>query len=66
MCNPFSRDFLKERKMRATYSPEDNKLRLYPSEWLDAEDYARFKNARFKWAPKQELFGCPDVDAAAL
>ena len=43
----------------ATYSPEDNKLRLYASSRLDAETYARVKNAGFKWAPKQELFVAP-------
>lgn len=43
----------------ATYSPEDNKLRLYPSERLDAETYERVKAAGFKWAPKQELFVAP-------
>ena len=43
----------------ATYSPEDNKLRLYASSRLDAEPYARVKEAGFKWAPKQELFVAP-------
>lgn len=43
----------------ATYSPEDNKLRLYASTRLDAETYARVKAAGFKWAPKQELFVAP-------
>lgn len=43
----------------ATYSPEDNKLRLYSSTKLDAETYARLKAAGFKWAPKQELFVAP-------
>jgi hypothetical protein len=43
----------------ATYSPEDNKLRLYASSRLDAETYARVKAAGFKWAPKQELFVTP-------
>lgn len=43
----------------ATYSPEDNKLRLYASGRLDAETYARVKAAGFKWAPKQELFVAP-------
>ena len=32
----------------ATYSPEDNKLRLYASQRLDAETYARVKEAGFK------------------
>lgn len=43
----------------ATYSPEDNKIRLYPSERLDAATYERVKDAGFKWAPKQELFVAP-------
>jgi len=43
----------------ATYSPEDNKIRLYASSRLDAETYARVKEAGFKWAPKQELFVAP-------
>lgn len=43
----------------ATYSPEDNKLRLYASTRLDAETYGRVKAAGFKWAPKQNLFFAP-------
>ena len=43
----------------ATYSPEDNKIRLYPSGRLDDETYARVKEAGYKWAPKQELFVAP-------
>jgi phospholipid N-methyltransferase len=43
----------------ATYSPEDNKLRLYASSRLDAETYARIKAAGFRWAPKQDLFFAP-------
>jgi len=42
--------------MRATYSPEDNKLRLYAATRLDAGTYARVKEAGFRWAPKQGLF----------
>jgi hypothetical protein len=45
--------------MTATYSPEDNKLRLYASSRLDDETYKRVKSAGFKWAPKQELFVAP-------
>jgi hypothetical protein len=45
--------------MRATYSPEDNKLRLYADGRLDNETYQRVKSAGFKWAPKQELFVAP-------
>ena len=43
----------------ATYSPEDNKIRLYSTSRLDAETYQRVKEAGFKWAPKQELFVAP-------
>ena len=45
--------------MTATYSPDDNKLRLYPVSRLDAETYARVRAAGFIWAPKQELFVAP-------
>ncbi|WP_050400396.1 DUF3560 domain-containing protein [Bradyrhizobium embrapense] len=43
----------------ATYSPDDNKLRLYPAHRLDAEEHARVKAHGFKWAPRQELFVAP-------
>lgn len=43
----------------ATYSPEDNKIRLYSSTRLDAETFERVKAAGFHWAPKQELFVAP-------
>ena len=43
----------------ATYSPDDNKIRLYASTRLDAETYARIKAAGFAWAPKQDLFVAP-------
>ena len=43
----------------ATYSPEDNKLRLSASQRLDAETYARVKAAGFKWAPVQGIFVAP-------
>ncbi|TAI67595.1 DUF3560 domain-containing protein [Bradyrhizobium sp. Leo170] len=43
----------------ATYSPDDNKLRLYSVSRLDPETYARVKAAGFKWAPKQGLFVAP-------
>lgn len=45
--------------MTATYSPEDNKLRLYPVSRLSPELYARVKAHGFSWAPKQELFVAP-------
>lgn len=44
---------------RATYSPDDNKLRLYALHRLDEDTYARVKDAGFKWAPKQALFVAP-------
>jgi hypothetical protein len=43
----------------ATYTPEDNKLRLYATQRLDAETYEKIKRLGFKWAPKQELFVKP-------
>lgn len=43
----------------ATYSPDDNKLRLYASGRLDKETFDRVKAAGFRWAPKQELFVAP-------
>jgi protein-L-isoaspartate O-methyltransferase len=43
----------------ATYSPEDNKLRLYASSRLDKETYERVRAAGFIWAPKQGLFVAP-------
>jgi hypothetical protein len=43
----------------ATYSPEDNKIRLYASTRLDADTYAKVKAAGFVWAPKQGLFVAP-------
>jgi hypothetical protein len=46
-------------ELTATYSPDDNKLRLYPEGRLDRETYARVKAAGFAWAPKQELFVAP-------
>ena len=41
------------------YSPEDNKLRLYPFARLDRETFERVKAAGFRWAPKQQLFVAP-------
>jgi protein-L-isoaspartate O-methyltransferase len=45
--------------MTATYSPEDNKLRLYSATRLDAELYARVRALGFIFAPKQDLFVAP-------
>lgn len=46
-------------EFRATYSPDDNKLRLYALHRLPKELYERVKKAGFAWAPKQELFVAP-------
>lgn len=45
--------------IEATYSAEDNKLRLYASSRLDQETFERVKAAGFRWAPKQGLFVAP-------
>lgn len=45
--------------LTATYSPEDNKLRLYAGTRLDAETYSQVKAAGFSWAPRQQLFVAP-------
>lgn len=44
---------------RATYSPDDNKLRLYAASRLDPEMYKKVHDAGFRWAPKQALFVAP-------
>ncbi|HAG0390689.1 TPA: plasmid SOS inhibition protein A [Salmonella enterica] len=44
---------------RATYSPDDNKLRLYAALRLDDETYQKIHAVGFRWAPKQELFVVP-------
>lgn len=45
--------------MTATYSPDDNKLRLYPVERLAPDLYERVRASGFKWAPRQKLFVAP-------
>lgn len=45
--------------MQATYNVEDNKLRIYAEERLDAETFEKVKAAGFRWAPKQQLFVAP-------
>jgi len=39
---------------RATYSPEDNKIRVYLDERLNKKDWDTFKKAGFFWTMKQE------------
>jgi hypothetical protein len=43
----------------ATYSPEDNKIRIYPAQRLNKDDFYKLKAEGFHWAPKQELFVAP-------
>lgn len=43
----------------ATYSPDDNKLRMYPAARLDKELFDKFKAAGYIWAPKQQCFIAP-------
>ena len=45
--------------MTATYSPEDNKLRLRSPYRLDAETYATARKLGFIYAPEQGLFVAP-------
>lgn len=45
--------------LTATYSPEDNKLRIYSATRLDRELYGRLARAGFKRAPKQDCFVAP-------
>ena len=52
--------------MTATYSPEDNKLRLYSATRLDKETYARVRAAGFIYAPKQELFVAPMCEGQSV
>lgn len=43
----------------ASYSPEDNKVRIYPASRLSKEDYEHIRAVGFRWAPKQKIFVCP-------
>lgn len=43
----------------ATYSPQDNKLRLYAVSRLDSETYAQARKLGFIYAPKQGFFVAP-------
>lgn len=46
-------------RFTATYSPEDNKLRLSSASRLEPALYLKVKEAGFRWAPKQEVFVAP-------
>lgn len=56
---PVSCEDSRAQSYRATYSPDDNKLRLYAALRLDDETYKTIHEAGFRWAPKQELFVAP-------
>lgn len=43
----------------ATYSPQDNKLRLFAESRLEPDMYAKVKEHGFAWAPKQQVFIAP-------
>jgi hypothetical protein len=45
--------------LTATYSPDDNKLRLYAKERLAEPLDHQVRDAGFIWAPKQRLFVAP-------
>lgn len=49
-------DYLRTIFDEITYSPEDNKLRLYPNFRFDKELWLYFKSIGLKYASKQELF----------
>jgi len=50
----------------ATFSCEDNKLRIYASERLDDDIYQRVKDAGFRWAPKTTLAERAELKAERL
>lgn len=43
----------------ATYSPDDNKLRISCARRIDSETFARLQAAGYKWAPKQQQMVAP-------
>ena len=51
--------------LTATYSPDDNKLRLYSTTRFDDATYARVRAAGFRWAPKQQVWVAPTWTPAA-
>lgn len=48
----------------ATYSPDDNKIRITPAHRLSAEDFAKVRAAGYIWAPKQGFFVAPSWSPA--
>lgn len=59
MTPPPSGDNNHAQAYRATYSPDDNKLRLYAALRLDDETYKKIHAVGFRWAPRQKLFVAP-------
>jgi phospholipid N-methyltransferase len=51
--------FTRDSSYTATYSPDDNKLRLYCVSRLPKDLYERVHAAGFRWASKQDLFVAP-------
>lgn len=49
----------RKKQMKATYSINDNKIRIYPSERLSTEDFELVKKAGYIWAPLQKIFVAP-------
>lgn len=50
---------MRQPTITATYSPDDNKLRLYCTTRLDSETYKKVTDAGYKWAPQQKIFVAP-------
>ena len=50
---------------RATYSPEDNKLRIYPAFHLPRDVYERVRNAGFIWAAQTKAICRSRLDSIA-
>jgi len=51
----------------ATYSPEDNKLRIcmFSDDRLEKDLYDRVRKVGYRWAPRQKIFICPAWNPAA-
>jgi len=56
---PFDYSKIEQEDFTATYSPEDNKLRITASYRFENALWQDFKKLGFHWAPKQEIFVHP-------
>jgi len=56
---PFDYSKIDQADFDATYSPEDNKLRITASYRFENELWQDFKKLGFKWNPKQQIFMHP-------